>query len=380
MRLLLAAALALAAACPASAEASPRDQALAQTRRTAAVLECARCHPREYEAWKDGPHSHTRASFDAHWKKVADPASDIPPDMRAFLKTVDPRTSCLPCHAPLKTVYEHSLPVDWDGKTRLYERPLSLKPDDPLLTTGVDCLTCHRDGQGRVITRADYKRTPGLKPPPGFCDPVPSRAFSHPDNCLPCHGDSVRAVAARFDAAGPERAASLRCENCHWEKGPDGKLTHWEIWRGSSHGGDPLNKAALDGLALTVRRGAAGPELAVDWSMDFLPHPIVANSYKWYAFRLEFLDASGAVRHATKFGLAAFAQPSDLATALTYFTKTGEELYAPKPGERFTRVLALPASLPASGVLRLTVVKRKPYYGPDSAERVLYTREKAYSL
>lgn len=376
----LAAALAVLCAAPARAEASAARQAAAESARTKAVLDCARCHPREYEAWKDGPHSHTRSSFDAHWKKVADPASDIPPDMRAFLKTVDPRLSCLPCHAPLSTDYTRSLPVDWDGRQKIYERPLALKADDPVLTSGVDCVTCHVDGRGRVIARADYVRTPGLKPPPGFCDPVASKTFSHPNNCLPCHGDSVRAVAARFDADHPEKSDALRCETCHWEKDAGGRRTHWEIWRLSSHGGDPMNKAALDALSLTVRRGAKGRELLVDWTLDFLPHPMVANSYKWYAFRFEFLDKTGAVVHATKFGLAKFAQPSDLATALTYFTKTGEELYAPRPGERFTRALPLPDGVPDAGVVRLTVTKRKPYYGPDSAQRTLYVRETPYSL
>jgi hypothetical protein len=360
-------------------QASPAVQTKADADRHAALLECARCHPKEYEAWQDGPHSHTKKSFDAHWAKVADPASDIPPDMRAFLKTVDPRVNCLQCHAPYARVYDKSIPLDWDGKSRVYERPLSVKAADPILTTGVDCITCHGGPDGRVVTRADYVRTPGLKVPKGFCDPLPAAAFSHPLNCLSCHGDSVRSVVAHYDAGAPKYPYQ-RCETCHWEKDAAGKLTHWEIWRGSKHGGDPLDKAALDKLSLTVRRAAAGRELAVDWTFDFLPHPIVANSYKWYAFRLEFLDKNGAVKHATKFGLAAFGQPSDLTTALTYFTKTGEELYAPKPGERFQRALPLPAAVPEEGVLRLTVVKRKPYYGPDSVERVLYTRETPYSL
>lgn len=379
MSALLAAALAALAAAPARAAATAAEQARAESERAAAVRECARCHPKEYEAWSDGPHSHAKRSFDAHWAKVDDPASDIPPDMRAFLKTANPRQMCLPCHAPLQTVYARSLPADWDGTSRIIERPLSLKADDPVLPGGVDCVTCHVDGRGRVITRADYVRTAGLKPPPGFCDPVPSRTFSHPYNCLSCHDDSVRAVAARDRAASPPGRVT-RCEECHWEKGPDGRWNHWEIWRLSSHGGDPMNKAALDALALSVRRGPAGRELLVDWTLDFLPHPMVANSYKWYAFRFEFLDKSGAVVHSAKFGLARFAQPSDLATALTYFTKTGEEIAAPGPGERFTRVLPLPDRVPDAGVVRLTVVKRKPYYGPDSAQRTLYVRETPYSL
>lgn len=371
--------LAAAPVAPARAEATAAAQEKAVAERRAAVLECARCHAKEYEAWQDGPHSHTKTSLDEHFKKVADPASSLPPDMRAFLKTVDPRQTCMPCHAPYARVYERSLPVDWDGKTRLVERPLTLKAGDPVLETGVDCLTCHSDGSGRVVTRADYAPTPGLVRPPGFCDPRPSQTFSHPMNCLPCHAGTVRAVAAHYDAADP-KSASLRCESCHWEKGPDGRWNHQEIWRLSKHGGDPMNAAAFDTLALTVRRAATGRELAVDWDFGFLPHPIVANSYKWYAVRLEFLDAGGAVVHTTKFGLASFAQPSELQTALTYFTKTGEELYAPKPGERFARAFAIPAAVPDAGVVRLTVLKRKPYYGPDSAERVLYTRTTPYSL
>ena len=237
----------------------------------------------------------------------------------------------------------------------------------------------HGGPGGRVVTRADYVRTPGLAPPKGFCDPLPAKAFSHPINCQSCHGDSVRAVLSRYDAAAP-KAPYLRCESCHWEKDAAGKWTHWEVWRGSSHGGDPLGKDALDRLSLTVRRGEKGREVAVDWTFDFLPHPIVANSYKWYAFRLEFLGADGKPAATTKFGLAAFAQPSERATAESYFSKTGEELYAPKPGERFARALPVPAGAPDRGVLRLTVIKRKPYFGPDSVERVLYARDAPYAL
>jgi hypothetical protein len=48
--------------------------------------------------------------------------------------------------------------------------------------------------------------------------------------------------------------------------------------------------------------------------------------------------------------------------------------------EVFAPVLPLPAGLPARGTVRLTVLKRKPYYGPDSVERTLYRREAKYSL
>ena len=80
-----------------------------------------------------------------------------------------------------------------------------------------------------------------------------------------------------------------------------------------------------------------------------------------------------------KFGLTNFSKETELLTALAYFTKTGEELYSPRPLERFVRVLPLPAGVPDAGVVRLTVVKRAPYYGPDSGEVTLYTRRVPYS-
>jgi hypothetical protein len=371
----------LAAACvPARAAAPDSVQAKAEAAREAQIQSCARCHPREYAQWTQGPHAHTKRSFDEHWAKVDDPGSDIPDDMRAFLKTVDPRDSCLPCHAPFATVYGASLPAAWDGQKPLYERPLALRPDDPVLRTGVDCITCHVDASGRVITRADYVRTPGLKPPPGFCDPQPSKTFSNPYNCLSCHGEAVRWDEREFVAGGGKKFPYLRCEACHWEKGPDGRFSHLEIWSGGRDGRDPLTKADIDELAWTVAKGANGPELRVRWPFDFLPHPIVPNSYMWYAFVFEVLGPDGRVAARTKFGITRFTQPSELETALKSFTKTGEKLYSPRPMEVFAPVLPLPAGLPARGTVRLTVLKRKPYYGPDSVERTLYRREAKYSL
>lgn len=372
------AALILLCALPVSAsDTSARPDA--DGARRAAIQACASCHPKEYAAWIDGPHSHTKSDWDAHWAKTADPNSDLPADMRAFLKTVNPRDTCLPCHAPSATVYGKSLPVEWDGASRLYPRPLSLKLSDPVLSSGVDCLTCHADGKGRVVTRADYVRTPGLIPPPGFCDPVASKVFSHPMNCVTCHDTTVHAMADERAADGGKALPLQRCEECHWEKGADGRYTHYEYWRRGARGRDPIDKAAFDTLSLAVRRGAKNLELAVVWPLDFLPHPIVPNSYMWYAFRFEFLDRAGKAVYKTKFGFTNFSKDTEMRTALARFTQTGEELYSPLPRERFARTLPLPASVPGAGVVRLTVVRRTPYYGPDSGETTLYTRNVPYA-
>ncbi|MEQ1919050.1 MAG: multiheme c-type cytochrome, partial [Elusimicrobiota bacterium] len=219
-----AAALALLCALPAAAADRPAELA-ADRQRQSDIQACAACHPKEYAAWKEGPHAYTKKGFDAHWAKTDDPNSDIPADMRAFLKTINPRDTCLPCHAPLATVYGKSLPVGWDGKSRIVERALTLKASDPILSSGVDCVTCHSDGQGRVVTRADYVRTPGLQPPPGFCDPIASKTFSHPVNCVTCHDTTVHSMTAEYNAGGGKTAPFLRCEECHWEKGAGGRYT-----------------------------------------------------------------------------------------------------------------------------------------------------------
>lgn len=359
------AALLVMLAFPASAaDPGGREErdALENTRRREAIERCAGCHPKSYAAWKAGPHAHTYDKFPGN------PAV---------------KTECLRCHSPNRNVYDRSISSDWSGKGRLKSKKLLQKPDEPVITTGVDCLTCHVEGD-RVVTRADYQPTPGLQPPPGFCNPKPAKSFSHVAGCITCHEPVLKTCAAYFEPDPAKRKAPfLACGACHTGDESDGRRGHYFYW--DSGPGEAAKKEAvltrplLERIALEIRGEAARRTLALRWPTDSIPHPIIPETPRVFIVTAEALaeDGSPLLAKTVRFYSHEVGMDDLVEAYLEQRRKISpdEEFVDLGPRALFERTYEIPAGAAAPAALRLTVRRSSRFFPDDRYSYPLFVRE-----
>lgn len=335
------------------------------------VAACVACHAKEAAAEAAGPHAHSYESVMRQWGiAVHDP--DRSPLCSRDIMSEKSITRCLRCHSPSKTVFDDSIRSDWAGPGMPKWKELTVKRGEEIQAGGVDCLTCHAEG-ARVVTRADYARTPGLVVPPGFCDPKPSPAFSHVSGCVSCHEPVVKTYAARF-AADPaaRKRPFLDCNSCHMAKDADGKRGHYYYWDGDGRKLDAMIKPMFDGFTAAVEKGPAGRALVVRWPLDFMPHPLIPETPKIYIVTLEVLPPGGGPAAFKK--TVRFFSPEDRSADEIKGRNPGE-LVSMGAGKTFERRYALPKGAGEKGLVRLTVLKKPNGDFRDTAAWPVLTRD-----
>ena len=136
-------------------------------------------------------------------------------------------------------------------------------------TTGIDCITCHFDGN-RVVTGKDFKLlTKEEENCPVYCKPVASGFFSSNKNCQPCHVEQYEGVE-EFNQANK---GVVTCRSCHEEKNAQGKYTHYTYWAHDAKGKtEPENLNLFNGISVSYQ--ADKNAVKVTWSNKYMPHKI----------------------------------------------------------------------------------------------------------
>lgn len=234
------------------------------------VEKCGSCHTQAFENWKKGPHANAYKMLRAHDAYI-DSSKNFPPSYNAFVEaSMEP--ICASCHTG-KNIFETNFAgVDHQAAVSLvtkgtfprsseqaYTRDLQSESD---VTTGVDCLTCHVQGE-RVVTNAHSKASEdsGL---------IKSKLFSDNLSCFSCHHHQVSTMKELVAAKTLDQEKS--CVQCHQEYDASGKGTHYFYWRN-----DPKGKKRPDRLeifesvsveAVVGRRSS----LKVTWTNTGTPH------------------------------------------------------------------------------------------------------------
>jgi hypothetical protein len=280
---------------------------------------------------------------------------------------------CLRCHSPNKNVYESSISSDWDGRGTIEFKSLLLEKGSGILTGGADCLTCHAEG-ARVVTRADYRRTPGLKPPPGFCDPKPSKAFSHVSGCITCHEPVVKTYAALFEPdAAKRKPPFLDCTACHMEHDAAGRRHHYFLWEGDAKKRVALIRPMFERFTAVIARSDGKRVLSLRWPTDSLPHPIIPETPKIYIVTIDVLDESGTLAFSRT--LRFYSPLEDRKAKDIVARNPADDLVALGARELFERSYTLPSRAEGSGKVRLTVRKKPNSDYLDNTATTVYTRE-----
>lgn len=249
-----------------------------QTERVLAVKQCGTCHEREYRNWSDGPHAHAYRGMRNLYDQALDSVHGYFP--KTYSKWISKNMHvCFQCHAT-ENLYETNFKgIEYEteasaiNQTKYPDLMQMGRPrmDPRTFTTGVDCYTCHYNGE-RIITTEKFKPDPSKEQMPGYCNPLPTPFFSVNTNCVTCHQFAHHTMEANEKKG--MTFAETNCLKCHMEYDDEGRATHFMQWRFADHKRhpEPSPKGGLfDALKFTVERGDQA-QLVVDWANTISPH------------------------------------------------------------------------------------------------------------
>lgn len=174
---------------------------------------CQPCHQEVFDEWKDSQHAIAFVNPLVRREDMAD----------GFRKK-----DCIPCHAP-RPVFEAGL-----GKSA---RVLSR---ETARAEGVDCLSCHRVGDGVAASR------PGLV---GACNPVFRSEVTSTDLCAPCHNQHN--TIDEWEASAPALRGA-NCNGCHMPEVDRPATATRPARKGRSHRSHGGKDATLLASAATI--------------------------------------------------------------------------------------------------------------------------------
>lgn len=249
-----------------------------ETERVKAVKQCGSCHQQAYQNWSDGPHAHSYRSMRKLYESAQDSIVGYFP--RSYGKWIHQNMRvCFQCHAT-ENLYETNfkgveLEADLGrvNDTVFPNLHQMGKPrtDPKTFTTGVDCFTCHYNGE-RVITGASFKPDPAKTQMPGYCNPLPTPFFTTNTNCVTCHHFAASTQQANLDRG--MHFEETNCIRCHQAYDSKGKGTHFYQWRFADHRRHPESHAKgglFESLRVHVEKGESS-RLTLDWANTISPH------------------------------------------------------------------------------------------------------------
>lgn len=237
------------------------------------IRTCATCHQEQHENEQLGPHAHSYRSLEHLDSYLSHPDYHL-----GFYKELvesSREVQCMGCHAPVP-LYTDLYKDHLTAPDSLIESWYSAKPALPKArstgrNTGVDCITCHYDGQ-RVVTSSDFVSDKYLRTET-TCSPLPSAFFASDYNCYGCHSvtfeDRHKDILRISDGTGQQ---STSCIGCHQEYDIKGRPTHYFYWK---H--DPPSKQKPDKLRDFFKPEVVrmkGGSIELNWVNILMPHPM----------------------------------------------------------------------------------------------------------
>jgi hypothetical protein len=251
-----------------------------RTERVKAVEQCGSCHKQEYKNWSDGPHANAYKSMRSLYETAIDSVQGYFP--KGYGKWLQKSlVVCYQCHATENLFETNFKGVELVQDPRLindslfpelhgYARP---RTDPKTFSTGVDCFTCHYNGE-RVITGPDFKPDPKKAAMPGYCNPLPTPFFTTNTNCYTCHHFSDQTLEANLEKGMEFKETN--CIRCHQTYDDKGKGTHYYEWRFADHKKHPVahpKGGLFEAIQIKVTPGEPS-RLTFDWANKVAPHAL----------------------------------------------------------------------------------------------------------
>lgn len=235
------------------------------------VEKCGSCHKDVYENWKMDGHSNAYLSLENFYEHV-EVSKHFPEGYSGYLKESN-EMICITCHTG-QNLFEtnfkgvnHKLSphsIVRDSMPKVFEQALGREVNNRNeLLTGVDCLTCHVQGDQVVSNfNSTYGEENGV---------IKSRFFSSNQNCYSCHHHQVSTMNDLI--VKKQIPYEISCINCHQEYDSENKGTHYFYWRNdhdSKKRPDRLN--IFDCVNINILKGSNRTEMIFEWTNKIMPH------------------------------------------------------------------------------------------------------------
>jgi len=327
------------------------------------VKKCGQCHQAEYDNEMKGPHANANTNLEAHINFVNGGKYDYK-DYKTFVNNNN--DLCYTCHTT-KNIYE--------GVFAMAGTDFGINPQGKMemrnaveRTTGIDCITCHFDGE-RVVTTAGFKPSEKQKDCPSYCSPVASKFFGSNANCQPCHSEQFDDVTALNTTSH----TNLTCGNCHSEKDAQGKYTHYTYWAHNAAGKtEPENLNLFNGLSASYL--PAGKQFKMVWRNNYMPHRSSACT-ELVAF-IEIKDGDKTIKRDTMRLNRRTKHINDILHKMVFHNFPGVTGYEFKTlGDSLVKVIAAPtAARQGNYTIHVTGIKKEQYWLNDSINTVYYKK------
>lgn len=247
--------------------------------RLKAIEKCASCHKEEYDNWLIGPHANSYKSLLEH-KHYVDTSKNFSDAYRDLLSSSF-STLCISCHTG-QNVYETVFKgLDSENNENqftdkiypnIYKHPPLIRNEKLSgLSTGVDCLTCHKSGD-KVVTDSSYAKN-NKKENNKSCELIASKFFSTNMNCYTCHPQEIESMKT-YVASGHLKN-EINCNSCHMEQDDKGKPTHYYYWKKDAPGKHRPEKLNMfSDIYAEIRTKNGKQEVFFHWGNNYIPHGI----------------------------------------------------------------------------------------------------------
>jgi hypothetical protein len=340
--------------------------------RWAAIKRCGSCHPREYKNWAAGPHAAAHETVIRGTKMMAEESFTAKNEEW----NIFPKRACCTCHCSRKNVFDDQISPDWKPGQPFTYKPLCLDEGEEVQTSGIDCLTCHAQGD-KILAMPQTPERDALPPIHTVkgegprCDIVRSDAFAHINACVGCHWD-VDAYQAKFDEGGGKEFPYLHCDECHMQRDEGGRYTHLYYFKGERQ--KNVLKPAFERLQASIIAHEQGRALRLLWVNDFLPHHMLHATPMIYQLVVDVSDPAGGVGFSTELRFYSKHFRNNLTPKKIRGMNPTGELINFRMGDRLERIYPLPMSLGARGTITLTVRDKDGHDFPDSTLSLVSTR------
>jgi hypothetical protein len=327
------------------------------------VKKCGSCHKAEYDNEMKGPHAHAHTNLEAHINFINGAKYDYA-DYKTFVNNNN--DLCYTCHTS-KNIYE--------GVFAMAGNDFGMNPNGKMemrntteRTTGIDCITCHFDGE-RVVTDGEFKPAENTTNCPSYCSPIASKFFGTNANCQPCHMEQFDDVSALNTSS----QAHLTCGGCHDEKNAQGKYTHYTYWaHNPTDKTEPENLDLFNGLSASYLPGDKAVKIV--WQNKYMPHR--SSACTELVALIEIKDGDKTIKRDTMRLNRRTKHLDDISHKMVFKDFPGITGYEFKTlGDSLVKIIVAPAPSKHSNYsISVTGIKKEQYWLNDSINTVYYKK------
>lgn len=338
------------------------------------VMECAKCHQKQFDNWLKGPHANSFIMWN-NYNSNLHLEDKYTPMFSKLGKIHETRMKCLYCHAGpnVEDVLHEKLAKS--AHTKVTDRlvlsawtgSFSKEFDRPFQQSGTDCLSCHvRNNEVLVDPQRNSSGQYG-----NWRHVVEKTHYSQPKNtCIACH------VTTMHMQSELKKEGNNQCLNCHGQKDKDGKFTHYFYWHLNKNKADqpPSPRYGIFEL-LSVQSPRKNNENAMlEWRLSQVAH--AGTECNEMVLKVDVYDNKDRIVFEHKIRLNNRQEMIETfnRSTMKYFNQVnppvGEEGFAFGPNTKDVKFPIPLNKIRDHGVIRLHAILKERFWWPDEGDMI----------